>query len=195
MTLARRRVPTDVAGFLAWEAKQKLRHELIDGIVYQMAGGTRAHDLIAANVIATVHGQLAGSPCQVHGSNLKVRSPLDAIMYPDAFVRCGPVPDDVTIVDDPVIVVEVFSERTRHYDIFAKRRALHAIPSLRHLLLIEPERVLVELETRQPAGWLVRLFQRLEDVVEIDEPRLSLPLRAVYAGTALADRGPEPAGA
>ncbi len=186
MPLARRKVPTDVAGFLAWEAKQKLRHELIDGLVYQMAGGTRAHDLIATNVIATIHSQLAGTACQVHGSNLKVRSPLDAIMYPYVFVRCGPVPDNVTMVDDPVVVVEVFSERTRDYDIFGKRRALHAIPSLRHLLLIEPERVLVELETRQPAGWLVRLFQRLEDVVETDEPRLSLPLRAVYAGTALA---------
>ncbi len=194
MTLARRGVPTDVAGFLAREAKQKLRHEPIDGLVYRMAGGTRAQDPIATNAIATVHSQLAGPACQVHGSNLDVRSPLDAIMYPHAFVRCGRVPDDVTIVDDPVVVVEVFSERTRNDDIFGKRRALHAVPSLRHFLLIEPERVLVELETRRPAGRLVRLFQRLEDVVEIDEPRLSLPLRAVHAGTAPAGRGSEPGG-
>ncbi len=109
-------------------------------------------------------------------------------------MRCGPVADDVTIVDDPVVVVEVFSERTRNYDIFGKRRALHAIPSLRHPLLIEPERVLIALETRRPAGWLVRLFERLDDIIELDEPRLSLPLRAVYAGTALAGRGAEPSG-
>jgi Uma2 family endonuclease len=187
MSLARRKVPTDVQGFLAWEARQKLRHELIDGVVYLMAGGTRAHDLIATNVIRVIGNGLVGTPCQVHGSNLKIRSPAEAVVYPDAFVRCGPIADEVTVVDDPVLVVEVLSRRTRPYDMFGKLLAYYAIPSLRHLLMVEPGQVTVRLETRQAGGgWLVRLFQRLEEVVEIDEPRLSLPLREIYAGTALA---------
>jgi len=186
MAVVKRKVPTDVEGFLAWEARQRLRHELIDGVVYLMAGGTRAHDLIATNLVGLLHEQLRGTPCQVHGSNLKVRSPAEAVLYPDAFVRCGPIADEATVVEDPVLVVEVFSKRTRHYDMFGKQLAYYAIPSLRHLLLVEAGQVAVRLETRQAGGrWLVRLFQRLEEVVEIDEPRLSLPLRAIYAGTAL----------
>ena len=187
MAVVKRNVPTDVEGFLAWEARQRLRHELIDGVVHRMAGGTRAHDLIATNVVGLLHEQLRGTPCQVHGSNLKVRSPAEAVVYPDAFVRCGPVADDVTVVDDPVLVVELLSKRTREYDMYGKQLACYAIPSLHHLLLIEPGTVAVRLESRQPDGtWLLRLFRDLGSTAEIDEPRLSLPLRAICAGTALA---------
>lgn len=187
MAVLERKVPTDVEGFLAWENRQKLRYELIDGVVYLMAGGTRAHDLIATNVIRAIGNGLVGTPCQVHGSNLKVRSPAGAVVYPDAFVRCGPIADEATVVEDPVLVVEVLSRRARHYDMFGKQLAYYAIPSLRHLLLVEAGQVAVRLETRQAGGsWLARLFQRLEEVVEVDEPRLSLPLREIYAGTTLA---------
>ncbi|MCL6607516.1 MAG: Uma2 family endonuclease [Geminicoccaceae bacterium] len=187
MAVVKRKVPTDVESFLAWENRQKLRYELIDGVVYLMAGGTRAHDLIATNVIRAIGNGLVGTPCQVHGSNLKVRSPAEAVVYPDAFIRCGPIADHVTVVDDPLLVVEVLSKRTREYDMYGKQLAYYAIPSLRHLLLIEPGAVAVRHESRQPDGtWLLRLFRDLDSTVEIDEPRLSLPLRAIYAGTALA---------
>jgi Uma2 family endonuclease len=186
MALAGRKAPTDVDSFLAWENRQKLRYELIGGVVYLVAGGTRAHDLIATNVVGLLHEQLRGTSCQVHGSNLKVRSPAEAVVYPDAFVRCGPIGDEVTVVDDPVLVVEVLSKRTRDDDMYGKHLAYWAIPSLRHLLLIEPGIVAVRLESRQPDGtWLLRLFRDLDSTVEIDQPRLALPLRGIYAGTGL----------
>ncbi len=187
MALARRKAPTEVEAFLAWEDRQKLRHELIAGVVYLVAGGTRAHDLIASNVIRLIGNGLQGTPCQVHGSNLEIRSPAEAVVYPDAFVRCGPIADEVTVVDDPVLVVEVPSRRTREYDMYGKHLAYWAIPSLRHLLLIEPGLVAVRLESHQPDGtWLLRPFRELDATIEIDAPRLALPVRAIYAGTALA---------
>ena len=66
------------------------RYEFVGGVLTLMAGGTENHDLISANAIGALYNRLRGSPCRVHGSNLKVRSPSGAIMYPDAFVRCGP---------------------------------------------------------------------------------------------------------
>ncbi len=187
MAVAKRKIPTDPEAFLAWENRQKLRYELLAGQVFLVAGGSLAHDLIGMNLVASLHGQLAGTPCRVHGSNLKVRSPADAIMYPDAFVRCGPADDEATVVDDPVIVVEVFSLRRSKYDMVIKRHALRAIPSLRHLLFVHQDQVLVEHESREGEDrWLCRLHRRLEDLVEIDEPPVKLPLRAIYAGTDLA---------
>lgn len=186
MALARRKAPTDVESFLARENRQKLRYELIGGVVYLVAGGTKAHDLIATNLIRLIGRGPEGTPCQVHGSNLKVRSPAEAVVHPDAFVRCGPIGDEVTVVDDPVLVVEVLSKRTRDYDMYGKHLAYWAIPSLRHLLLIEPGIVAVRLESRQPDGtWLLRLFRDLDSTVEIDQPRLSLPVRGIYAGAGL----------
>lgn len=80
MAFARRKGPTDVESFLAWENRQKLRDELIGGVVHLVAGGTRAHDTIASNVIRLIGNGLEGTPCQVHGSNLEVRSPAEAIV-------------------------------------------------------------------------------------------------------------------
>lgn len=92
----------------------------------------------------------------------------------------------MTVVNDPVLVVEMLSKRTREYDMYGKHLAYWAIPSLRHLLLIEPGIVAVRLESRQPDGsWLLRLFRDLDSTVEIDQPRLSLPVRAIYAATGL----------
>lgn len=187
MAVAKRRIPTDPEAFLAWENRQKLRYELLAGEAFLLAGGSLAHDLIATNIVRLLGNALEGSPCRVHGSNLKIRSPADAIMYPDAFVRCGPAEDEATVVDDPVIVVEVFSLRRSRYDMGIKRHALRAIPSLRHLIFVHQDQVLVEHESRDGEDrWLCRLHRRLEEVVEIDEPPVKLPLRALYAGTGLA---------
>lgn len=70
MALAGRRAPTDVGSFLAWEERQKLRHELIDGVVHPMGGGTRARERIGTNVLALLPRQLEGTPRQRRGSDL-----------------------------------------------------------------------------------------------------------------------------
>ncbi|MEK0083197.1 Uma2 family endonuclease [Benzoatithermus flavus] len=103
----------DVEAFLAWEERREERYEFVGGVLTPMAGGTENHDLISANAIGALYDRLRGSPCRAHGSNLKVRSPVGAIMYPDAFVRCGHAQGGRTVVDDPVLVVEVLSPGTQ----------------------------------------------------------------------------------
>jgi Uma2 family endonuclease len=187
MSSLARRAPTDPDAFVAWENRQRFRYELIGGSVRMMTGGTLAHDRIAANVIASLHQALRGNPCAVHGSNLKVRSPVGAVMYPDAFVRCGPADDEVTEVDDPVLVLEVESPRTKRYDMNEKRWAYQAIPTLRHILLIATGRRLAELATRDGEGrWLSTLAQRDDARLSFEALGVSLTLAEIYVGTAIA---------
>ena len=54
--------------FLVWEEAQDEKHELVDGApslrsTRLMAGGTRQHALIAANVIAALRPRMRGGPC------------------------------------------------------------------------------------------------------------------------------------
>ncbi len=85
----------DVDAFLTWEERQAERHEFVGGVVRKVEGGTADADLIGVNV-GTLLGQcLRGRGYLVHGSQLKVRSPIGAVMYPSAFVRCGPHRGDV----------------------------------------------------------------------------------------------------
>ena len=187
MPATARRIPTEPDAFIAWENRQKGRYELIDGIAYAMTGGTFAHSRIAANIVSGLHRRLAGQPCSVHGSDLKLRSPSDAVMYPDALVHCGSAADDATEIADPVLVAEVLSPRTRRYDMLAKRNAYLVIPSLRHILLVSPDACRVELETRRDDGtWLLSLHQRLDDALVLDALGVTLPLAEIYAGTRVA---------
>src|SRR5215218_8537663 len=116
MGQAARKIPTDPDAFIAWENRQSARYELIGDLVRMMSGGTVAHDLIAANFIRGLGNLLAGTGCSVHGSSLKVCCRSGSVVYPDAFVRCGPAVSDATEVDDPVLVVEVESPSTKRYD-------------------------------------------------------------------------------
>lgn len=101
MTATAREIPTTPEAFIAWENRQKARYELIEGVVRMITGGTFAHSRVAANIIAGLHARLSGRPCSVHGSDLKLRSPTDAVMYPDALVHFGAMADETTQIDDP----------------------------------------------------------------------------------------------
>jgi Uma2 family endonuclease len=179
--------PTDPDAFVAWENRQRARYELIGGVVRMMTGGTLADDRISANVVATLHQALRGSACAVHGSNLKVRSPAGAVMYPDALVRCGPADDDATEIGDPVLVVEVHSPRTRRYDMTGKRWAYYAIPSLRYILLVDPGHWLIEIVSRDAEGrWLSALVQQPDGRLELPALGIEIAVADVYAGSAVA---------
>ena len=184
---APRSAPTDPDAFIAWESKQQRRYELIAGEIYLMAGGRLAHDRISMNVARLLGNALEGSPCSVHGSNLKVRSPSGDVMYPDAFVRCGPADDDATFIEDPVLVVEVLSPRTKRYDMSRKRWAYMVIPSLRHMLFVVPE--LGVIEVASPAGegrWLSTLVRDPAATVTLESLGVELRVADIYAGTDVA---------
>lgn len=79
MTTRLAHAPTEPQAFIAWESRRKARYELIGGEVRLMAGGSRAHDVVAGNVLAALHGALRGQDCDVHGSNLKIVSPAGMV--------------------------------------------------------------------------------------------------------------------
>ena len=60
--------------YFDWEEQQLERHELIDGRVYAMSGGTKNHSAIAINLLLAIRSHLRGSQCQVFNSDLKVNT-------------------------------------------------------------------------------------------------------------------------
>jgi Uma2 family endonuclease len=168
------------AEWLAWEEQQPERHELLWDEPTLMAGGTDRHAGIAVNVVAFLRDRLRGGPCRVR-ADVKVAISGGRWVYPDAFVRCTPRRGGETIVDDPVVVVEVLSPGTLIYDTNEKRWAYQEIPSLRHLVLVAPDRPKVEVATRAEDGtWRSVFHLGLDAEARLDALGLSLPLAAVY---------------
>jgi Uma2 family endonuclease len=77
--------------YLEMERQSPIRHELIDGYVYAMAGGTQRHDRIARTITRLLEDHLEGNACQVFSMNMKVCLANDKdYVYADATATCDP---------------------------------------------------------------------------------------------------------
>lgn len=133
-----------------------MRHEFFDGEIYAMAGGSREHAAISANVMLSLGAQLRGRGCQVHSSDLRVRVLETGLTtYPDVTVICSKAeldPEDRHTVVNPVLLVEVLSPSTAVYDRGEKLAHYQRIPSLREVVLVAHDERLIEVWRREGLG-------------------------------------------
>lgn len=173
-----------VEDYLAGEELSGVKHEYLGGTVHAMAGATIRHNNIAGNCYASLHGQLRGKPCQPSNSDTKVRIQFPdhtRLYYPDAMVVCESNPDTLHYQDHPVVVVEVFSDSTRRTDLGEKRDAYLTLPSLKVLILIEPNSPTVTVHRRQPGGdFAAETYFGLDATVPLPEIEAALSLAEVY---------------
>jgi Uma2 family endonuclease len=75
--------------YFIWEEQQLEKHELIDGHVYAMSGGTQNHSAIAINFLLLIRLHLRGKSCNVFNSDLKINIlNTPNYTYPDLSVTC-----------------------------------------------------------------------------------------------------------
>lgn len=171
--------------YLEWEARQPRRHEVVDGQVYAMEGGTAEHDTIGNNLRAALHSQLRGKPCRPHGPDLKVKAGNDG-RYPDALVDCGPRLPGALHAQEPVAVFEVLSKSTGWIDQSLKLRDYDATPSIRTYVLISQDEMRALMYMRDQDGRLgvrsAALLEGPDASVVIADLGVSLPFAALYEG-------------
>ena len=172
--------------YVAWEATQPLRHELIDGQVHAMGGGTAAHDRIANALRVELAVRLRGGNCRPHGPDMKVRTGTGNGRYPDALIDCGPYVPDAFEAQEPVAVFEVLSRSTAWVDQGRKLRDYDATPGIRHYVLISQDELGVMVYTRNDSGRLdIRDAILLEDrsaMLDLSGAGITIPLAEIYSG-------------
>jgi Uma2 family endonuclease len=166
-----------------YEAEMGTKHEMLDGEVFAMVGGTRKHSVITMNVGAELSNQLRDKPCRTHSSDMRVKIDDASYVYPDVSVVCGEEQfedENETSLLNPTIVIEVLSPSTANYDRSAKRDKYMSLPSLQAYLLVSTERIAVEMYTRQKEGWLLQTFHTRETSVPLASVDVRLPLNEIY---------------
>lgn len=172
-----------VEEYLAGEPLSDLRHEYLGGAVYGMAGASETHNIIAANVIIAVGTRLRGKPCQVLGSDMKVRIEISRdtyFYYPDAMVACDPADTGNPWKRRPSVLFEIISEDTRRVDEREKKLAYGWIDSLTAYVLIEQVRAEVVVEHRAAGAWRQERFSGLDAVIDLPSIGVALPLSELY---------------
>ena len=137
--------------YLQGEQTALVKHELIDGVAYAMAGASKSHQRISGNILASLHVHLQNQLCEPFGGDVKVKVG-DDFFYPNAMVVCEDVSENPYYTESPTILVEVLSPSTRRMDQTLKRRKYQTIPSLQELVLIEQDVVDIEV-CRRSEGW------------------------------------------
>jgi len=169
--------------YLAGELVSPIKHEYLGGVVYAMAGARNAHNLIASNTLVALGSRLRGKRCRPYNSDTKLRLRLPhqvRFYYPDVSVICRPNSQSDSFQDEPAVLVEVISNRTRRIDEGEKKDAYLTIPSLCVYVLVEQETPAVVVFRRTEHGFVREIHQGLEAVIPLREIDVELPLAEVY---------------
>lgn len=169
--------------YLAGELVSPVKHEYLGGVVYAMAGARNVQNVIAGNVFAFLHARLRGHRCRPYNSDTKIRVRLPThtrFYYPDVSVICQSNPPDDSFQDEPAVVVEVLSRKTRRIDEGEKKDAYLTIPSLSVYLLVEQESPAVIAYRRAEQGFVRQVYAVEDAVIPLSEVETELPLAEIY---------------
>jgi Uma2 family endonuclease len=185
MTAVKKLNLVSVEEYLAGELGSPIKHEYLGGVVYAMAGARNVHNLIAANTLGAVHGRLRGRRCRAFNSDTKIRVRLPThvrFYYPDVPVICRPNPQSDSFQDEPAVLFEILSRRTRRIDEGEKKDAYLTISSLGAYVLVEQETPAVVIFRRTEHGFVREVYEGLDAVLPLPEIEIDLPLAEIYEG-------------
>ena len=177
-----------LAEYLEMELHSEIRHEYVNGRVYEMSpGATNAHYLICWNLISALSAQLRNRPCRVFTGDARVKvSPTGMYTYPDISALCGePRFENFKGVDtllNPSVIIEVLSPTTESYDRGDKFEHYRYIESLQEYVLVSQNRMYVDHFVRDDAGWHLSMLVNPEALLRLAPIGCEIPLAEIYLG-------------
>ena len=143
------------AEYLAVEQHSAHRHELIDGVIVAMAGGSDEHNAIAGK-IAMLLGLRLGRGCRYFTPDQRFWIASRArSRYADGSIICGKPdhpPHDAQASTNPVVVLEVLSPSSEGDDDGDKRHDFQSLPSLQAYVLASQDQRCVKVYRRTDRG-------------------------------------------
>lgn len=177
------RLKVTFAEYIAAELPSDRKHQLVDGEIFDMTGGTLAHAQLILAVGSELRSQLRGRACSAYGSEARVRAG-DLVTYPDCTVVCGAPrvdPDDANTLLNPTVIVEVLSESTEAFDRGRKAEHYRRIPSLCEYVLVNQYEPHVEVYRRTEQGFYL-LEARKGESVRLESIQCHLDVDSIYEG-------------
>ncbi|XCN72068.1 MAG: Uma2 family endonuclease [Candidatus Electrothrix aestuarii] len=171
--------------YLAGEREAATRHEYFAGEIFAMAGASREHNQISANIVRLLGNQLLERPCSVFASDMKVKiKKKEKYTYPDIVVVCEKEEyedEHQDVLLNPVVLIEILSDSTEAYDRGDKFSHYQEIPSFAEYILVSQYTFKMERFSRQPNNsWLYTIYQREQDLLSVQAIDCTLPLAEVY---------------
>jgi len=170
------------AAYLTRERQSQTKSEYLDGQVHPMASASYNHNLIVAQLIHRLMGNLEESPCRVLPSDMRVEVG-ESYAYPDLVIVCDPpLIKEGDILLNPTILIEVLSPSTEVYDRGKKAQKFRTIASLKEYILVSQESHHIEHYIRQTEDtWLFSETAGEEREIYLPSIDCTLSLADIYS--------------
>ncbi|MFK3890100.1 Uma2 family endonuclease [Sphingomonas sp. NPDC079357] len=158
-----------------------LKAEPDNGVIRMMAGGSRDHARVQADIPIALGSRLRGSGCRSCKSDMAILTHDASVGYPDVTIDCGQ-PDDSggdRYLSAPRVIVEVLSPSTRTIDLGSKTTEYQALSSVEAIVFVDPEAETLIVSARSKAGWFYSLPARRD--VLFPTLNLSIPDEEIFA--------------
>ncbi len=182
MGFAKLKTKISVEDYLAGEEISPVKYEYVYGEVYAMAGASDNHNRIVVNIITLLSTHLRDSHCEPFAGDIKVCVSPQVYYYPDILVSCEENPENSYFRNEPILIVEVLSPSTQEIDRREKLLFYQQMPSVQEYVVVEQQKMLVEIHRRQPDGrWITYYFnQNADEEVELQSVELTMTLGEIY---------------
>jgi Uma2 family endonuclease len=173
------------AEFLPWAEAQAGRYELVDVVPVKMQSERLRHLIVKGNIYVEFRNAVmkAGLACHVLPDGATVVISDDVAYEPDVVVQCSPLGDlNGLCATAPSVVVEVLSPSSHESDVAVKLPDYMTVPSILHVLIVDPVRQRVlHYERQSNAPFLARPL-RATDTVMFDNPGFRVAIAGFFSG-------------
>jgi Uma2 family endonuclease len=173
------------AEYLAFEEAAERKHEYFRGQVFAMAGAGMGHNIVFSNVFGELAYSLKGKSCRPFGSDMRVHIPENTLYtYPDISIFCKDDFDPkAKYATEPTVIIEILSPSTKDYDRGSKFELYRDIPTLKEYILIDSEKVHVEVyRINSYKHWELEEFKVPDEELVIKQVSWMMPLKVIYEG-------------
>ncbi len=165
--------------YFLFEEKSEVRHELINGNLYEMSGISKYHNNVVLNLIMLFKTLLQKEKYMIAFESYKFKTPDRNFLYPDVMV-CERDPEKY-YSEKPVLIAEVLSPSTRKFNLVDKFIQYQKAETLQYYLCIEPEKKVVIFYFKTEEGeWMTETFTNDDDVISLPHLTINITLKDIY---------------
>lgn len=166
--------------YFIYEEVSELKHELINGNLYEMSGSSKYHNKLERFIANFLEELLNDNKYEVFIEGFKVKTPNGDFFYPDVIVCANN--SERYFTTEPILLIEVLSETTRKFDLTDKFIQYQKIPSLKYYLCVEPEQqVIIFYFKNDNEEWMTETFTKDESIIELPALNISFSVKDVYS--------------
>lgn len=173
------------AEYLEIECRSEVRHEYVNGRMYEMPPSSDAHSHIGTNLLRALSSQMDDRSCRGFTCEALIKiSATGMYTYADISALRGKPRfehfDGVDSLLNPSVIIEILSPTSEAYDRGAKFAHYRYIESLQEYVLVSQNRMFVDHFVRDDAGWRLSMLVNPEALLRLAPIGCEIPLAEIY---------------